>query len=112
LIYEKALDPDPAVSDGMILHLEHLQRRKKVFQQLDKFSFAGANLRPVDLLLSKLYLKHGRKDEAQKILNDQFQNAMDILEDDFSGMTDTDMMPLPHCCSSMGSWRKQSSPWP
>jgi tetratricopeptide (TPR) repeat protein len=83
LIYEKALGPDPAVSDGMILHLEHLQRRKKVFQQLDKFSFAGANLRPVDLLLSKLYLKHGRKDEARKILNDQFQNAMDILEDDF-----------------------------
>ncbi len=82
LIYEKALDPDPAVSDGMILHLEHLQRRKKVFQQLDRFSFAGANLRPVDLFLAKLYLKHGRKDDAGKILNDQFQTAMDILEDE------------------------------
>jgi tetratricopeptide (TPR) repeat protein len=83
LIYEKASDPNPAVSDEMILHLEHLQRRKKVFQQLNKFSFAGANLRPVDLLLAKLYLKHGRKDEARIILNDQFQTAVDILEDEF-----------------------------
>jgi tetratricopeptide (TPR) repeat protein len=84
LIYEKALDPDPAVSDEMTLHLEHLQRRKKVFQQLDEFSFAHPNLGPVDLLLAKLYLKDGRKDEARKILNDQFQTATDILEDEFS----------------------------
>ncbi len=103
LIYEKALGLDPAVTDEMILHLEHLQRRKKVFEQLDRFSLPGDNLRPVVLLLAKLYLKHGRKDEARKILNDQFQTAMNILGDRFSRMPYTDMMPLLHCCLSMGS---------
>jgi tetratricopeptide (TPR) repeat protein len=83
LIYEKALGPDPRVVEEMILHLEHLQRRKKIYQQLDKFSFADTNNDHVDLLLAKLYLEHGRNNEARKMLNDQFQNAMDILEDEF-----------------------------
>lgn len=80
LIYEKALDPNPEVAGQMILHLEHLHRREKVFQELDKYPI-GTGLRNVNLLLARLYLKHGRKDEARKMLNDQLQSAIDILED-------------------------------
>jgi tetratricopeptide (TPR) repeat protein len=81
LIYEKALDPDPEVAGRMIFHLEHLHRREKVFQELDKHPI-GTGLRNVNLLLARLYLKHGRKEEARKMLNDQFQSAINILEDE------------------------------
>ncbi|KAH9203928.1 hypothetical protein DL95DRAFT_471949 [Leptodontidium sp. 2 PMI_412] len=81
LIYEKALDPDPEVAGRMIFHLEHLHRREKVFQEFHK-SPIGTGLGNVNLLLARLYLKHGRKDEARKMLNDQFQSAIDILGDE------------------------------
>jgi hypothetical protein len=78
LIYEKALDPDGVVTDLMISHLKHLDALEKVFYELYRPYYrmpAGSN---VNLLLAKLYLRQGRKDEARKRLNEQFQSAMNI----------------------------------
>jgi hypothetical protein len=80
LIYEKALDPDPEVAGRMLSLLENLQRREKAFHDLDEYH--TADLRNMNLLLAKLYLKHGRKEEAWKMLNEQFQRAIDILQDE------------------------------
>jgi tetratricopeptide (TPR) repeat protein len=80
LIYEKALDPDPEVSERMLSLLENLQRREKAFYELDEYHMT--DFRNMSLLLAKLYLKHGRKEEARKMLNEQFQRAIDILQDD------------------------------
>ncbi|KAN0106705.1 hypothetical protein V8E51_009581 [Hyaloscypha variabilis] len=78
LIYEKALDPDPELAGLMISHLEHLRLREKIFQQLNTF-LVDNGLRNVNVLLARLYLRNGRKDEARKLLNDQFQCAMELL---------------------------------
>jgi len=64
----------------MLSFLEKLQRREKAFQELDEFHADDPG--HMNLLLVKLYLKHGRKEEARKILNEQFQRAFDILQDD------------------------------
>jgi hypothetical protein len=72
------LDPDPEVAGLMISHLEHLRLREKIFQQLNTF-LVDNGLRNVNALLARLYLRNGRKDEARKLLNDQFQCAMELL---------------------------------
>ena len=81
LLYEKARSPDAEVAGQMIFHLEHLRRREKAFHELGAYHY-GTCLRNVNLLLARLHLKHGRKDEARKLLNDQFQCAIDILKDE------------------------------
>jgi hypothetical protein len=74
------MDPDPEVAGRMLSLLENLQRREKVFHEL--YEYHIADLRNTNLLLARLYLKNGRKEEAQKVLNELFQGAIDILQDE------------------------------
>jgi tetratricopeptide (TPR) repeat protein len=79
-IYDRAIAPDPEVADGMLSLLESLQRRERGFQALN--DDAPADLKNMNLLLAKLYLRLGRRDEARKMLDEQFQRAVEILQDE------------------------------
>jgi tetratricopeptide (TPR) repeat protein len=80
LIYEKALHPDLQIAAQMLAQLRKLQRRERAYQEL--FQHGMVNSQNINLLLAKLGLKQGRKEEARKMLNDQFQSAVNILQDD------------------------------
>jgi tetratricopeptide (TPR) repeat protein len=82
LLYDKALQPDGGVDESMVTLLETLRQRQEDFRNLDTNCVELTNQRSLNLLLARLYWRCGRKEEAQKLLNEQFQRAVDILRDD------------------------------
>jgi tetratricopeptide (TPR) repeat protein len=81
LLYQKALQPNGEVDGHIITLLESLRQRHQAFRDLDKYSQI-TDQRNLNLLLARLYWRCGRKEEARKLLNDQFQRAIELLQDE------------------------------
>jgi tetratricopeptide (TPR) repeat protein len=81
LLYQKALLPNGEVDKHIITLLESLRQRHQDFRHLDRDRDL-TDQRNLNLLLAKLYWRCGRNDEARKLLNEQFQRAIELLQDD------------------------------
>ena len=81
LLYQKALLPNSEVDKHMITLLESLRQRHQDFRRLGKDRDI-TDQRNLNLLLARLYWRCGKNEEAQKLLNEQFQRAIELLQDD------------------------------
>lgn len=81
LIFDRALAAsDPEESSQMLSLLEDLQSRERLFWKMEESAIQDVKI--TNLPLAKLYLTHGRKEQAQKMLDDQYYRAIEVLQDD------------------------------
>jgi tetratricopeptide (TPR) repeat protein len=82
LIYDHALASDPEESGLMLSFLEDLQTRERVFWKMEESAIQDVKI--TNMPLAKLYLTRGRKEQAQKMLNDQYCRAIEVLQDEIA----------------------------
>lgn len=80
MIYEEVEDQISEKLQEKLALLERLRQVQEASRQIEQIRFNEA--RDLDILLSQLYLRLGRRDEAQKILTTELHTAIAILQDD------------------------------
>jgi hypothetical protein len=63
----------------MFTLLRKLRKRERAYQGLDEYKMVDT--KNTNLLLAKLHLRQGRKEVARKMLDEQLQSAVDLLQD-------------------------------
>jgi tetratricopeptide (TPR) repeat protein len=82
LLYDRAIRPNGGADDSIVAILERLRQREEAFHNLEADPFHLSDQQNMQQLLARLYWRSGRKEEARKLLDEQFQRVVATLVED------------------------------